>query len=143
MLDMRTLRRIAVAALALVLGACVSTNAVKLGVGPARPPVPEDAVAIYRTADQVPGRYEEVALLNASGESIWTNEAKMLNAMRRKAGQMGANAIILDAISEPGAGAKVAAAVLGVGAERKGKAIAIYVLPAASPVAVPADTASR
>lgn len=136
---MRTLRGVAVAALALVLGACVSTNAVKLGVGPVRPPVAESAVAVYRTANQVPGRYEEVALLNSSGESSWTNEEKMLNSMRKKAGQMGANAIILDAISEPGAGAKVAAAVLGVGTERKGKAIAIYVLPTAAP----SDTSSR
>ena len=131
-------RGIAAAALALVLGACVSTNAVRLGAAPARPPVAEEAVAVYRTAAQVPGKYEEIALLNATGESSWTNEAKMMNSMRKKAGKMGANAIILDAISEPGAGAKVAAAVLGVGAERKGKAIAIYVLPAA-----PADTASH
>ena len=42
---------------------------------------------------------------------------------------MGANAIILDAISEPSAGAKIAGAVFGVGAERKGKAIAIFVFP--------------
>jgi hypothetical protein len=108
----------------------VSTNAVKLGAGPVRAPVAEEAVTIYRTAAQVPGRYEEIALLNATGESTWTNEAKMMNSMRKKAGQMGANAIILDAISEPGAGAKVAAAVFGGGTERKGKAIAIYVLPA-------------
>lgn len=35
----------------------------------------------------------------------------------------------LEAISEPSAGAKVAAAVLGTATERKGKAIAIYVHP--------------
>jgi hypothetical protein len=138
MTDMSMLRGIAAAALALVLGACVSTNAVKLGAGPVRAPVAEEAVTIYRTAAQVPGRYEEIALLNATGESTWTNEAKMMNSMRKKAGQMGANAIILDAISEPGAGAKVAAAVFGVSTERKGKAIAIYVLPA-----TPTDTTAR
>jgi hypothetical protein len=84
-------------------------------------------VAVYRTADQVPGKYQEVALLNATGESSWTNEAKMINSMRKKAGELGANGIILDAISEPSAGVKVAAAFLGTPAERKGKAIAIYV----------------
>jgi hypothetical protein len=42
----------------------------------------------------------------------------------------GANAIILDAVSEPSSGVNVAAAVLETGAERKGKAIAIYVFPA-------------
>ena len=43
-----------------------------------------------------------------------------------------ANAIILDAVSEPSAGAKVAGAFLGTGSERKGKAITIYVFPADS-----------
>ena len=53
----------------------------------------------------------------------------MFKNMRFQAGQAGANAVVLDAISEPSAGAKIAAAVIGVGAERKGKAIAIYILP--------------
>lgn len=114
--------------LALLLSACVSTNAVRLGAAPARPPVAESQVVIYRTAEQIPGRYEEVALLNSTAEATWTNEAKMYASMRRKAGQLGANGVLLDAMNEPSAGAKVAAAVFGVGgAERKGKAIAIYV----------------
>ena len=121
----------AVSAVALVV-ACVQTNAVRLGNAPVREPVPEDQVVVYRTADQVPRRYEEVALLNAKGEASWTNEEKMFNSMRKKAGEMGANGIILDAIIEPGAGTKVAGAILGTGAERKGKAIAIYVFPADS-----------
>lgn len=121
----------ALGAVALIV-ACVQTNAVRLGNAPVRAPVPEDQVAVYRTASQVPGPYEEVALLNAKGEASWTNEEKMFNSMRKKAGEMGANGIILDAISEPGAGAKVAGAILGTGVERKGKAIAIYVFPADS-----------
>lgn len=114
----------------LLVGACTRTNTAVLGNAPARTPVPAEQVAIYRTAAQVPSKYEEVALLNSTGTTMWTSEAGMLKSMRQKAGALGANAVILDAINEPGAGAKVAAAVLGVGAERKGKAIAIYVLPA-------------
>lgn len=116
----------------LILMACVSTKAVKLGANPTsqRPPVPWEQVAVYRTADQVPGKYEEVALLVATGDAIWTSEAGMWKSLKKKAGQLGANAIILDATSEPSAGAKIAAAVLlGGGAERKGKAVAIYVYP--------------
>jgi len=71
-----------------------------------------------------------MALLSSTGDSAFTSEETMWNSMRKKAGKLGANAIILDAMSEPSAGAKVAAAfLLGTGAERKGKAIAIYVLP--------------
>lgn len=110
--------------------ACVSTNAVRLGTTPQRPPIPADQVVVYRTADQVPGNYEEIALLNSAGSSGWTTEAGMFNSMKKKAGALGANAIILDAVSEPGAGAKIAAAFLGLSAERKGKAIAIFVFPA-------------
>lgn len=108
---------------------CVSTSAVRLGSGTARPPISWDKVAVYRTADQVPGKYEEVGLLVSTGSAGWTTESGMWKSMQKKAAQLGANGIILDAISEPKAGTKVIAAVLGVGTERKGKSVAIYVFP--------------
>ena len=111
------------------LGGCVAVNTTQLGMKTQRAPVPADQVMFYRTADQVPGKYVEIALLNASGDSFMTNEAKMHKRMREEAGKLGANGVILDAMSEPSAGAKVAAAIFGVGAERKGKAIAIFVTP--------------
>ena len=77
-------------------------------------------MVIYRSANQVPGKYEEVAVLNSKGESGLTDEAAMFKSMQKKAGELGANAIILDAVSEPSAGAKVASAVFGTGAGRKG-----------------------
>jgi len=107
--------------------ACVTTNATRLGGGPIRPKVDPQEVLIYRSAEQVPGRYEEIAILHSEGEASWTNEEAMYRSMRKKAGEMGANAIILDALSEPSAGAKIAGAFFGTGADRKGKAIAIYV----------------
>jgi len=61
---------------------------------------------------------------------MWTDEGTMWNSMKKKAAKLGANGVILDATSEPKAGTKVlAAALFGMGAERKGKAIAIYVFP--------------
>ncbi|MEN6560902.1 MAG: hypothetical protein ABFD52_09025 [Acidobacteriota bacterium] len=123
-------RQLAIFALLVLCVSCVSTNAVQIGTAPRRAAVPWTQVAVYRTADQVPGKYEEVAMLVSTGDALWTNEAAMWNSMKKRAGKMGANAIILDAMSEPGAGAKVAAAFLGVGgADRKGKAVAIFVLP--------------
>ena len=88
-----------------------------------------EQVALYRVASQVPGQYEEIALLNSAGDSGFTDEAKMFLSMKKKAAEIGANGVILDAVSEPSAGAKVAAAIFGVSAQRKGKAIAIYVFP--------------
>jgi len=117
-----------------LLSGCVTTNASMLGTASTQRAIvlPEN-VALYRNADQVPRRYEEVALLNSEGDSNFTNEAKMFESMKKKAGEVGANAIILDALSEPSGGAKVAAAIFGVSAERKGKAVAIYVFPADAP----------
>ena len=109
---------------------CVSTNASMLGTSSnARPKLLPEQVALYRVASQVPGQYEEVALLNSAGDSGFTDEAKMFISMKKKAAEIGANGVILDAVSEPSAGAKVAAAIFGVSAQRKGKAIAIYVFP--------------
>ncbi len=104
----------------LLLAGCVSTNAVRVGNGPIRPKVPISQILVYRTADQVPGKYEEVALINSKGDYRYTDEDKMINsACARKLEKWVQNAVILgDALSEPSAGAKVARAFFG-GAERK------------------------
>jgi uncharacterized protein YbjQ (UPF0145 family) len=118
-----------IAASVLLQTACASTAVTIVGQQMARPVVPAQEVRIYRTASQVPGEYQEIALLNSSAPTGWTNEEAMFKSMRQEAGKVGANAIILEAITEPSAGAKVAGALIGVAAERKGKAIAIYVKP--------------
>lgn len=109
------------------LAGCVSVQATRLGGGPVRPPVSEHDVVIYRTAEHVKGTYEEVALLDASGDHSMTNIEQMYAKMRKKAGEFGANAIVLDSLSEPTTGAKVANFFLGTPATRKGKAVAIFV----------------
>ena len=111
------------------LMACMSTKAVRLGDQISRPIIAWKSVKVYRTADQVPGNYDEVGLLMTTASTIWTSEKGMWNSMKKKAAKLGANAVILDAVSEPSAGAKVAGAIFGVGVNRKGKAIAIFVHP--------------
>jgi hypothetical protein len=130
---MRPSFRCLIAAPAVMLAACVSTNATRLGAGAVHPPVPESQVAIYRTPAQVPGRYEEVALLNSRGDYSVTNEEGMFRSMRKKASQLGANGVILDAVTDPGTAGKLASWFLGVGGDRTGRAIAIYVYPVVRP----------
>lgn len=121
-------KSLVLAILAVSCIACVSTSAVRLGVAVARPPVAWQNVAVYQAAADVPGAYVEVAMMVSTGESLMTNEAQMWRSMQKKAGEMGANAIILDAMTEPKSAAKIASAFLGVGgAQRKGKAVAVYV----------------
>ena len=111
------------------LMACMSTKAIRLGDQITRPIIPWQQVKVYRTADQVENDYEEVGLLMTTASTIWTSEKGMWNSMKKKAAKLGANAIILDAVSEPSAGAKVAGALFGIGVNRKGKAVAIFVHP--------------
>lgn len=124
-----------------ILAACVTTTATRLGQGPVHPAISPDSVAIYLKAADVPGKYEEVALINSKGDAEFTNEQQMYKSMRKKAAEVGANGIILDATSEPGTGAKVAQALFGTSANRKGKAIAIYVFR--RDTTTKADTSAR
>lgn len=109
------------------ISGCVTTNATMVGPARTRASISPYDVVIYRTPAQVPGQYEEVALLHSKGDSYMTDEPKMYTSMKQKAAELGANGILLDAISEPSAGAKIAGAFLGYSAERQGKAVAIYV----------------
>lgn len=136
----RSARALFVSALLVVMTGCVNTSATRLGAAPIRPAINAEAVIIYRTADQVPGRYEEVALINAEGDHTFAKEERLYKNMREKAASLGANAIILDSVIEPEReermsgkwwlelGHAVYSTVINP-PNRKGKAIAIYVLP--------------
>ena len=130
---MRTIgSKILLVGFATMLAACVTVQSTRLGASVIRPPVSPDQVAIYRTASQVPGRYEEVALLDASGDYAYTDEEQMFAKLRKRAGALGANGIILNSISEPTTGAKVARFLIGTPADRTGRAVAIFIEPMAA-----------
>jgi hypothetical protein len=116
----------AIALSLLFIAGCTRTNAALLDQTTSYPKTCERGVLMYTQPSKAPAGYKELALLNATGSSSWTSEGGMMKSMRKKAADLGATGIILGNIDEPGAGAKVAAAVLGVGADRKGKAVAIY-----------------
>lgn len=113
------------AAALLAVAGCVTTQATRLGDGAIYAPVSPHRVAIYRTAEQVRREYIEVALITASGDHGWTNEEQMYKKLRERAGSMGANGLILDSLTEPTTGAKVANFFLGTTADRRGKVVAI------------------
>ncbi len=122
-----------VSALITAVAACVSTNATVLDPTIKLARTCPDAVRLYTTPARVPSTYREVALLNSKGESNWSNEEQMMESMRKKAAELGANGIILDNIDEPSALTKVIGHVAKTGTQRKGKALAIY---------IPSDSAS-
>lgn len=96
------------------------------------------AVKLYTVPDRVQQPYREVALLNSSGETSYSSENDMIKSMRESAAKVGANGIILNGIDEPSAMAKIAGQaaqiaadatgqIARISAERKGRAMAIYI----------------
>jgi len=121
------------ASAAVLLCACVSTNAALIDPTVHLARTCPSAIKLYMTPDKVGRPYREVALLNAKGESNWSNEEDMIESMRDKAAEVGANGIILSRIDEPSALTKVIGQVAKTGSQRKGNALAIY---------IPADSAN-
>lgn len=124
---MRLKFAVPVVVVTVVLG-CTRTNAALVDNSVKLAPSCADGVKIYSTPSAVGGEYKEVALLNSTAKTGFTSEAGMLKSMRKKAAAVGANGIIMGSINEPSAGAKIAGAVFGTGAERKGKSVAIFVV---------------
>lgn len=125
--------------LLLLVPACVQTNAAVLDVTAKRAPICPNGVKIFPDTSAIGGKYEEVAILNSTGESDWTSEEGMLNSQRQKAAELGANGVLFQAINEASAGAKVAAAIFRTGTERKGHSLAIYVPADSARVAAACD----
>jgi hypothetical protein len=119
-------RSVTIVAAVLLVAGCVSVNKSVLSRSRVSQPVPRDDVQVYFKGDSVP-THERIAILSASGDDNMTNQSQLIDKMREEAGKLGANAIILNEVEEASTGAKVAQAILGTSAKRKGEAIAIYV----------------
>ena len=115
------------AAAAVLFCACVRTNAALIDPSVQLARTCPAAIKLFTTPDKVGHPYREVALLNAKGESNWSDEGDMISSMRDKAAEVGANGIILSKIDEPSALTKVIGEVAKTGSQRKGNALAIYV----------------
>ena len=112
---------------AVLLCGCVSTNAALIDPSVHLARTCPAAIKLYTTPDRVGQPYREVAVLNAKGESNWSDEGDMIQSMRDKADDVGANGIILSKIDEPSALTKVIGQVAKTGSQRKGNALAIFV----------------
>ena len=121
------MRAVITCAILMVTAACVQTNAAVMDQSLKLARTCPMAVKLYSSPATVGAEYQEIALLNSSGVSDFTNESQMMTSMRQAAAKLGATGVIMGNIDEPSAGAKVAAAVFKTMTERKGKSVAIYV----------------
>ncbi len=117
-------------ALGLVLGlaACVTVSKSILDRSFMAAPVPLEDVVVYLPGDSIPN-HTRVAILNAEGDADMTDAGQMIDKLREEAGKLGANAVVMGEIRDPGTGEKVAQAFLGTSANRRTQAIAIFVHP--------------
>ena len=122
------MHRLLLAAAGVTLTAgCVSTAATVLNPSAQYPPICTEGVLLFTGADKVGREFHEVAVLTSRGDSDWTSEEGMINSQRKKAAKLGANGIILGQQQDPSTGAKIAQAVFGTSADRKGRSTAIYI----------------
>lgn len=115
----------AAAAVVGVVG-CVHVETTRLSPDRRDQPTCAAAVTIYTAEGGVGRPYRTIAYLNASGGSVWTSEEDRVLTLRDQAAELGANGLVLGVVLEPSLGLKVAAEILGTGADREGTATAIY-----------------
>ena len=111
------LRLIFAASLAAALGACATSSQVLTGVP--RSPIVPAAVKVYT---QAPQSFEEIAVLGASRKSVSSAGgeraiAKMIEAMRTQAAQLGANGLLLEDFSDSDSDSDPVAIGTGVGSQ--------------------------
>lgn len=131
----RTILRTALAAALLALGGCVSTHAEWLGNPPASQPqrIPAGMVRVYEREADLPQGAEKVAVIWVEGESNSVSNRRLVDAARRKAGYLGANAIVLGDFHEPSTGARIVAGVLNVPLNRRTQVLAVRLPAEAGP----------
>lgn len=125
----------AAALAALILSGCITTDVAVMS-SKKYEPVAAENVRVFLYQEDVPEECEEVAMIDAQGNTNSTNQAQMIRAAKREAGKVGGNAVVVDQVKEPSAGAQVAAAVFGFGTSRKGRMVALR-CPEEAPAAAP------
>jgi len=108
-----------------VLAGCVTVSKSVL-MDRSHSPVARDDVYVFIAGDTIPESCQRVALLHASGDEDLTEEGDMIDKLREEAGKLGANALHLRTMEDPGTGERVVAAVFGTSADRDADAVALW-----------------
>lgn len=112
----------ALALLVLILAGCTSVSQTVLM--PGLPPMLPEEVQIFLPGDSIPP-HDRVAILAGKGADYWSNRTQLLEHLRRRAGDLGANGVILGEVEESSSGEKIVGYLTGFGSNRDQNAIAI------------------
>lgn len=116
---------LSVTVLAALSSGCITVSKSVMNDSYTYRPLNRDAVYVFLPGDEVCA-HDRIAILAAEGDEEWTSEGAMIDKLREEAGKLGANAIILNDVTEPGGGERIVAAITHDSAERRGRAIAIH-----------------
>jgi hypothetical protein len=121
------IRRIAWVVTCVVLTGCVSVSKSVLTREYASQPVPRDNVYVFlkSAGDEIPASCRRVAILHASGPEA-ASEGTIVDRLREEAGKLGANAVWIQTMEEPGVGERIAGTLLGIGVDKDSDAIALH-----------------
>jgi hypothetical protein len=107
---------------ALLLAGCVTTRATMLAPGP-HPPVDEADVRVYADRSGLPEGCERLVAIRTRGDVDLTTPNQMIAAARRRVAALGANALVVERIREPGTGEQIAAVLFGTPDPRTGRMV--------------------
>jgi hypothetical protein len=115
---------------AVALGsACAGVRKTTTDLNPSvnRAPTCAAAIAVYNSRADVPYDYYELAWIEASGNSVWTTDNQLQTQIRNGAAKVGANAIIVNPVTQSKSTVKILGEAIGTGsATQKATALAIY-----------------
>lgn len=129
----RPRRRLGILAFSVLTACAPRTTVTPLGSAPRAAPLPADSVTIYRQPSEVPGPYTQIAIVSARGDFTTVSATRIVRALRKEAGRLGANALLLGDVAAPAGARKVGGLLFGGSlALREGQAVAIRVGPTSS-----------
>lgn len=111
--------------LVVAAGACVSTEVAWVGSQTAGPAIPTEQVQIYDRERDLPAGSVTMAVLYLGGPGNPAEMATVLDELRKRAAEIGANAIVVREFTDPLTDTELADAYVGTPVDRRGRALAV------------------
>ena len=109
---------LALVVVALLAGCSVSTTVIPISPEPQRTPVTSEQVAVYQDTSEIKRPFELLAVIQAKGSANYSSREALIQALRERAAQLGADGIVMERIQEPSLVAKAVGEPDRVGSAR-------------------------
>ncbi len=105
---------LAIAALLGASSACsVKSRTVDVSPTISRSPTCENAIRVFNGRADVTSDYYELAWIEVEGNSVWTTDGQMMDKMKKRAAEVGANGLIANAVQQNKVGVNVLGEAIG------------------------------